>query len=312
MDELELSKELFADITNWMYSKYALSTIINRSVYLKKIFKKYQILNKETMRNIFRTFKHPQDKACFVMINNYCMENNIDFYLVIPRMKYKKSKIPEILSASEIEVMIKSAPKPYDLAIRCIFNMGAGLRISEIIKMSWNDIRWVDWMQNQESYGVINIKQGKGGKDRIVNIPNRLMKDLYEYAKQQDRLNEFRIPTGSFIFNFGGIERPGKNNRFLQDNLSKINDAWKEKYLRTKYNWFRYNILQKCCEKALNKKLHIHLLRHSRATYLYEYEKTDLASIQKLLGHASMDTTMRYIQVDLKKVFESIKNTKEL
>jgi len=312
MDELPLTKELFIDIINWMPSKYSLSTINNRSHYLKKIFKKYKILNKETMREIYRTFKHPQDKACIVMINRYCSENNIDFFINIPRMKYKKAKIPEILSPSEIELMIRSAPRPYDLAIRCIFNMGAGLRISEIIKMSWNDIRWIDWLSNQKNYGVIKIKQGKGGKDRIVNIPQKLMEDLYKYAKEQGVLNEFRIPTGGFIFDFGGNERQGKNNEFIRDNMNKIDDNWKETYIKTKYNWFRYNILQKCCEKALNKKLHIHQLRHSRATYLYEYEKADLASIQKLLGHASMDTTMRYIQVDLKKVFESMKDTMEL
>lgn len=312
MDELELSRELLVDIINWMPARYSISTIKNRVLYLKKIFKKYQVLNQETMKEIFRTFKHPQDKASMVMINTYCQENNIDFHIRIPRMKYKKPKIPDILSPSEIELMIKSAPKPYDLAIRCIFNMGAGLRISEIIKMSWNDIRWVDWLRDQNNYGVITIKQGKGGKDRVVNIPSRLMNDLYIYAKGKGVLNEFRIPTGSFIFDFGGLDRWGKNNKLLQGNLNSINDEWKDLYLKTKYNWFRYNILQKCCEKALTKKLHIHQLRHSRATYLYEYEKVDLASIQKLLGHASMDTTMRYIQINLKKVFDSLGKTMEL
>ena len=312
MEELELSKELFIDILGWMPSKYAVSTITNRSFYLKKIFKKYNVLNKDIIKELFRTFKHPQDKACFVMINNYCSENNIDFFIRIPKMKYKKPKITDILSISEIELMIKSAQKPYDLAIRCIFNMGAGLRISEIIKMKWNDLRWIDWLRNQDSYGVITIKQGKGGKDRVVNIPSRLMRDMYEYAKEQKVLNEFRIPVGSFIFDFGGVERPGKSNKFIKENVTHIDDKWKETYIKTKYNWFRYNILQKCCEKALNKKLHIHQLRHSRATYLYEYEKVDLASIQKLLGHASLDTTMRYIQVNLKKIFDSMKDTKEL
>lgn len=263
------------------------------------------------MKELFRTFKHPQDKACIVMINTYCLENNIDFHIRVPRMKYKKPKIPDILSPSEIELMIKAAGD-YGLAIRCIFNMGAGLRISEIIKMSWNDIRWIDWLRNQESYGVITIKQGKGGKDRVVNIPSKLMKDLYEYAKERQVLNEFRIPTGGFIFDFGGINTKGKNNKYIKQNLGRVDDNWKDVYIKTKYNWFRYNILQKRCEKALNKKLHIHQLRHSRATYLYEYEKVDLASIQKLLGHASMDTTMRYIQVNLRKVFDSMSNTMEL
>lgn len=228
-------------------------------------------------------------------------------------MKYKKARVPELLSASEVRLMVESAPYPYDLAIRCIFNIGAGLRISEIIKMSWDHIRWIDWLNNQESYGVAIVKQGKGAKDRVVNIPNNLMKDLYQYAKEINTLNEFRIPTGTFMFTFGGLEgNQGKSIRYLKEHLNEIDDIWKEKYVKVKYNWFRYNIMQKCCEQALNKKINIHQLRHSRATYLYEIEKQSLANIQKLLGHASIETTMRYIQVDLKGVFDSMKNTMEI
>jgi len=43
-------------------------------------------------------------------------------------LKNKQEKLPEILSAEEIKLMIDSAPKPYDLAIRCIFNIGAGFK----------------------------------------------------------------------------------------------------------------------------------------------------------------------------------------
>jgi len=281
---------------------------------MKRMFKKYKSLNNETMKKIYRTFKNPSDKATFVMINSYCSQNNIEFHINIPRMKYKKPKIPELLSGDEVKLMIKAAPHPYDLAIRCIFNMGAGLRISEIIKFSWDHIRWVDWLGDKDSYGVAIIKEGKGGKERVVNIPKNLMVDLYKYAADQGVLNEFSIPSGSFLFEFGGLEDVNtKNNKYLKRNIAtKPSNYWKYVYVKTKYNWFRYNVLQKYCEKALNKKLHIHQLRHSRATYLYEVEKQSLADIQKLLGHASLDTTMRYIQIDVRGIFESMKNTMEL
>lgn len=314
MDELPLTKELYLDVIEWMETKYAISTIKGRATYLKKLFKKYKVLNKETLKAMFRSFKHPQDKACLVMINTYCSENNIDFFIIIQKMKYKKHKIPDLLSSSEIALMVSSAPYPYGLTIRCIFNMGAGLRISEIIKMSWKDIRWIDWLNNKESYGVVVIKQGKGGKDRVVNIPNKLMADLYDYAKERNVLNEFGIPNGSFIFDFGGLDEvSGKNNKYLKKHISpKVDDNWKYLYIKSKYNWFRYNILQKHSEKALNKKIHIHQLRHSRATYLYEIEKQSIGNIQKLLGHTSIETTMRYIHIDVKGIFEEMKDTMEL
>ena len=313
MEDLPLTKELFFDIVEWMHIRYAMTTIKTRTSYLRKMFKKHKVLNKETIRVIFRSFKNPSDKASFVMINTYCSENNIDFFLNIPRMKYKKPKMPELLSPSEIRLMVDAAPKPYGLAIRCIFNMGAGLRISEIIKMSWDDIRWIDWLNNKDSYGVVVIKQGKGGKDRVVNIPNKLMEDLYDYAKEKNILNEFRIPSGTFMFDFGGLEEvSGKNNKYLKNNISKkVDDEWKYLYVKTKYDWFRYNILAKC-EKALNKHIKIHSLRHSRATYLYEVEKQSIGNIQKLLGHTSIDTTMRYIHIDVKNIFDMLKNTMEL
>ena len=304
MDELILDDVLLKDIVNWMPTKYATSTMATRTNYLRSIFKKYKVLNKETLRVMFRSFKNPQDKACLVMINTYCSENNIDFFINIPRMKYKKPKIAELFSPSEIKLMIAAAPKPYDLCIRCIFNMGAGLRISEIIKMSWNDIRWVDWLSNKGSYGVTVIKEGKGGKERIVNIPSKLMQDLYDFAKEQDVLNEFRIPTGAMIFDFGGGDF---NPKLRAYDIEK----WKFEYVKSRYNWFRYNILKKC-EKALNKRIKIHSLRHSRATYLYEVEKVPIGNIQKLLGHTSIETTMRYVHIDVKGIFESIKDTMEV
>jgi integrase len=313
MDELPLTKKLYIDIVQWMETKYSVTTIKQRRSYLKKMFKQYIVLNRETMQSIYRTFKHPQDKACFVMLNEYCLQNNIDFYVRIPKMKYKKPRQPEILSLSEIELMIECVPKPYDLCIRCIFNMGAGLRISEVIKLSWNHFRWIDWLRNQQSYGVLVIKQGKGGKDRLVNVPPKLMKDLYEYAKEKDVLNEFRIPNGSMIFQFGSLNKyVTKGKKRLMENVDNIDEQWKAEYIKIKYDWFVYNILKKHVCKALNKKIHIHQLRHSRSTYLYEYENMDLPAIQKLLGHSSIETTMRYIKPNLKKILDSTQNVREI
>lgn len=244
------------------------------------------------------------------MILDYCYDQNINFNLKIPSIKKQASKLPQILSSSEIDLMIKSAPKPYDLAIRCIFNMGAGLRISEIIKFSWDHIRWVDWLSNQEDYGVAVIKAGKGSKDRIVNIPKKLMKDLYQYALETNNFNEFRVPMGGAIFPFGSFKSKKENH--MKELFNSNQEMWKVEYIQSKYDWFRYNILELCCEKALNKRIKIHSLRHSRATYLYEIEGVPVEKIQILLGHSSLNTTMLYTRVNPRSVFELLKNTKEI
>ena len=304
MEELELSQELYVDMVNWMRNKYSVTTIKNRSALLKKISKEHRVMNHDTLKKIMNNVKYQYQRATLVMINTYCYDANIEFSIRIPSIKAQAKKLPDILSPEEIKLMINAAPKPYDLVIRCIFNMGAGLRVSEVIKMSWGHIRWADWLGDKENYGVINIKSGKGSKDRIINIPKNLMKDIYEYAKENNLLNEYGIPTGGMIFTFGCSHKKQLEHKDME--------VWKAEYVQSSYDWFRYNILKNCCEKALNKHIKIHQLRHSRSTYLYEIEKVPIEKIQILLGHASMNTTMLYTRINPISVFNKLKETKEI
>jgi len=305
MEELKLNKKLYYNIALYMKPLYSINTSKQYLMVMKKMFKKYKVLNRDTLRRIVKNFKHQNQRATLVLINQYCFDNNIDFHINVPRIKKQPVKLPEILSHEEIKLMIQSAPKPYDLMIRCIFNIGAGLRISEVIKMSWNHIRWIDWLHNQDNYGVVLIKSGKGSKDRAVNIPKKLMHDLYEYAKEKNMLNEFRVPHGNMIFTFG-------NPDYKLDLMNIDIDKWKNEYVKHCYNWFRYNVLEKYCEKAINKRIKIHSLRHSKATSLYERDNIPVEKIQILLGHSSLNTTMLYTKVNPRSVFELIKNTDEL
>lgn len=307
MDELQLDEALYNNIMVWMRPKYAYTTIRSRATLMKKIFKEFRVLDHSNLKKIMQGFKYQYQRATLQMINNYCYDNDIDFSMRIPTIKAQAKRLPTILSPEEIKLMISSAPKPYDLAIRCLFNMGAGLRISEIIKFSWDDIRWVDWLGDQDKYGIALIKSGKGDKDRIVNIPKQLMKDLYEYAKEQRVLNEFRIPTDGMLFPFSF-----NNKRFKPKLLMEDIELWKNSYVRSRYDWFRYNIIELHCEKALNKRIKIHSLRHSRATYLYEVEKVPIEKIKVLLGHSSLNTTMIYTRVSPEGIFNLLKDTKEV
>lgn len=306
MDNLELDRDFFYKMVDYMSAKgYSSNTIKSYSIYLKKISKEYKVLNDNTIRKILKEVKHQNQRAVLVLINDYCYFYRIDFRVVIPKMKAKPRKLPDIHSIEEIKLMIESAPKPFGLMIRVIFNFGGGLRISEAIKLCWSDIRWADWLKDKASYGIAHIKDSKGGKGRINNIPKMLMNDLYEYARELEVINEFGVPTGNMIFKCGTQDfKP----ELMQNNLK----VWKEEYLVTSYNWFRYNIVQKCCEEALNKKVHIHSLRHSRATYLLEVEKVPLERIKDLLGHADIKTTLIYAHTDPKSTLDLIKDTREV
>ena len=291
MEDFELTDERCLDVMEWMHNKgYSFNTIKQYRFTLKMLQRKYKVLNNDTLRKILKGFKHQNQRSVLCAVNNYCFDMGLDFRLVIPKLKGRPRKLPELYSVEEIKIMIESAPAPYDLALRCIFNLGAGLRVSEIIKLSWNHIRWADWIQNKDGYGVVLIKSSKGGKDRVVNIPRNLMWDLYTYAKKKDNLNEFGIPTGGMVFPMGAtVFKP----EMLRHDINK----WKNEYLKHGYDWFRYNIMKCCCEKALGKKIKVHTLRHSRATYLHEVEKVPIERISQLLGHSDLSTTMIYTKV---------------
>lgn len=305
MESLELNRDLYYKIVDYARAKgYSENTIKTYSHYLKRLIKKYPLLNRDVLNKILRSMKHQNQRAILTLINDYCFYSDIDFKIMIPKIKSNPKKLPTITSIEEIKMMISSTPKPYDLMIRCIFNMGGGLRISEAIKLSWNHINWVDWLKNK-GYGVCIIKDAKGGKDRTTNIPQNLMQSLYDYAKELKILNEFGIPRGSMIFECG-------LGNFKPDLLINNKKKWRHEAIKHAYDWFRYNILQKHCEKAVGHKLKIHSLRHSRATYLYEVEKVPIEKIQLLLGHSDITNTLIYTKVSIKDTFEMIKDAKEI
>ena len=83
---------------------------------------------------------------------------------------------------------------------------------------------------------------------------------------------------GGRIFSFGDFL--DKKEKEMEELLKTNKEKWKAEYVLTRYNWFRYNIIQKHCEKALNKRIRIHQLRHSRRTYLYEYENVPIEKLR--------------------------------
>lgn len=298
MQDLELNEELLNDILEYLIiKKYSYNTTRVYSSSLKRLFEKYDRLDRETINKLLKKFKHGNEKAIITLINDYCAFMNIDFRVNMPRMKRQKSKRTiKTLPMAEIELMIKSVPKPYDLSIKCIYWIGGGLRISEVIRLSWNHFKWAHWLQ-EKKMGAVEIKDSKSD-DRLCTVPEKLMHELYNYAREKRVINEFGIPVGGLLFIFAKDYNP----KLRTNNL----DLWKHKYIRASYDWFRHNIIKNCCEKALGHRINIHALRHTRATELVNNE-IPLDVVQNLLGHKDLRTTMIYVEVSNKRVFNAMK-----
>ena len=300
-----MNKEFYFKMMNYISNKgYAPDTLRQHSWNLKKICKQYKILNDNRLKMLLKNIKSRKERSVLALINDYCYFNRIDFIIVLPKIKTPTRKVPEIISIEEIRIMIDSVPKPYDLMIRCLFNIGSGLSGSEGIKLCWNNIKWAKWL-NTGGTGIAIINNPINEKRRAVNIPKKLMNDLYQYAKELRILNEFGIPIGNMIF------KCGKEN-FKPDLMSNNIKLWKYKYLIATRRWLRYNIIEKHCNKILNKKIRLDSFMRSKATYLYKIDKVPIENIQQLLGHASIETTSIYTKVDPMSSFELIKNTKEI
>ena len=171
----------------------------------------------------------------------------------IPRPK-KPQLLPKALNKSEILKILEVTENPkHKLILQLCYGMG--LRVSEIVNIKIEHI-------DSQTMKVL-IERGKGKKDRYVNLPQSVLKDLRVYYRS------FLPKEFLFEGQFGG------------------------KYaVRSAQSVFK-NAMKK---SRITKTVGIHSLRHSYATHLLEYG-TDISLIQKLLGHNDIKTTLTYMHV---------------
>ena len=171
------------------------------------------------------------------------------FNLVRPR---KRKKLPAVLSPDEVKRILSLVKTPtVRMALTVIY--ACGLRLSEGLALKVQDI--------DSSRMLLWVRNGKGGKDRCVPLPERLLELLRVYWK----LHRPRL----YLF-------PNQKNR-------------KPLCATTLQKTFKIVLLQ----SGIRKEASIHTLRHSYATHLLE-RGINLRVIQEVLGHQSPQTTARY------------------
>jgi integrase/recombinase XerD len=177
---------------------------------------------------------------------------------VIARIPWPRveQKLPDILSGTEVEALFQALEEPKYRAI-VMTTYGTGLRISEVCKLSIDDI--------DSRRMLIHVRLGKGKRDRYVMLPERILVMLRRYWATER-------PAKPLLF-------PGRQCGDCVS-ASAVRDA-----------------LHEAAKKVgIGKRVTPHVLRHSFATHLLELG-TDVRVIQMLLGHRSIQTTMRYTRV---------------
>ena len=201
-------------------------------------------------------------------------------------------KIPVVLSKEEVNLLFEHLSGITLLMSEVQY--GAGLRITECVRLRIKDI---DFARNN-----IIVRNGKGDKDRLTMLPVKYKEDLkrqIEYAKELF-LNDLKDGSdGVYIWPAYARKNTGAKKDWRWQYLfpaSNLSADPRSKSIQRHH--IDQSTLQKAVKKAarsagLSKEVTPHTLRHTFATHLLE-KGYDIRTIQELLGHADVSTTMIY------------------
>ena len=246
-----------------------------------------------TRRNVAASTQN-QALNALVFLYKQVLNIELDDLDQIVRAK-KPKKLPVVLSREEITRLLSGLTGSHWLMGALLY--GSGLRLMECLRLRVKDVDF--------DYNQILIRSGKGNKDRRSMLPQKVIEPLKRQIEYVYQLHLHDLENG-----YGEV--------YLPDALArKYPQAGKEKgwqYLfpaeRISHDprsgaWRRHHlhetVLQGKVKKAvrtagIQKAASCHSLRHSFATHLLE-DGYDIRTVQELLGHADIRTTMIYTHV---------------
>jgi integron integrase len=207
----------------------------------------------------------------------------------------KPRRLPVVLTPGEVQELMHRLPQPYRLMGMLIY--GGGLRLSECLELR---IRDLDFESEQ-----IVIRRGKGQKDRTTLFPRAIHPAVQshirevQYLYRQDRRDKKPgVPLPEALerkYPNAGLEW-GWFWLFPSPRLS-INPRTERVYRHHLYpSTLQKQVTKAVRSMALTKHATVHSLRHSFATHLIE-SGYDIRTVQELLGHEHVNTTMVYTHV---------------
>lgn len=207
----------------------------------------------------------------------------------------RPKRLPVVLSRDEVRRVIASLDGTYRLIARLQY--GTGLRLLEALSLRIKDL---DFDRRQTV-----VRHGKGGNDRITMLPESLIPDLHAHLQRVKALHESDLAAGH-----GRADLPFAFHR----KSPEASTLWHWQYvfpssklsaqpgtgILCRHHAHEASVSRMFTaavrSSGIGKRATTHSLRHSFATHLLEVGY-DIRTLQELLGHASVETTMVYLHV---------------
>lgn len=204
-------------------------------------------------------------------------------------------RLPVVMSREEVSRVLSTMNGTNRLMAGLLY--GCGMRLNEVVSLRVKDIDFAS--------DLITIREGKGGKDRTVMMPESLKPALAEQICLVVKRHEMDLEIGA-----GHTDLPNALDKKYPN--ASITPAWQYVFPSTSIITFdeskkrgRWHLHDTALQKAVNqaakqakvyKKVTCHTFRHSFATHMLE-DGYDIRTIQDLLGHKNLETTQIYTHV---------------